>query len=635
VRKVIVDEPNESGRGTQGFTLRPVRRHLSVVALQSREGALARSFRQGKKAVRVSDRPLVQEIGPKDAWAVANLERKLLAGKQRNGFLKISKDLMRAEKTGSNISMGMFVQKRLVGYILAYAIGTDCDGSSEQDAKILLVNDWAILPQYRHHTYLAREAFFSEMRRLYPHRPLEAFGSRFYLYKWMRNRCVFERLGYRLSEYEKCDEDLYCVRWELAARGGKSRKVAPKAGQILKEYHIGGRIITVQQVSSIDDWTELESDWNRLVRITEDSSVFHTFEFQRVWWDSFGLSRRLFILAVRYEGEIIGVAPLQLSLVNILGRYFNRMEFIGDRWEMNRPKFLFPREHIEECLIATVKYLEESDEWDCFEAYEQNPNSPSTMSLEKAFGRGGYFFAKIKDYVCPYMSFDTNWEAFLASKSQRFRKNLKAARRKLSTFGRLKLSCHEQWPEVGDKLEVYKQIEDRSNKKEKQIGIARDKRSFLFFHDLARVFGKLNQFRLYLLKVDENPVAGTFGLEYDDKYYSLQIAHDKAFNRCSPGTLLESMEMEQCFRRGYKEYDFLGGYLNNKLRWTSRTRDTVGIYIFRKTIWLGIYYLAFFVIKIKAKDLLRKWGLMDSMIKLQKDAVACGKALKRLIYKVR
>ena len=106
------------------------------------------------------------------------------------------------------------------------------------------------------------------------------------------------------------------------------------------------------------------------------------------------------------------------------------------------------------------------------------------------------------------------------------------------------------------------------------MGISRNTDYYGFYRDLAQLFGKKGLFSIRMLSVDGKAIAGTFGLEYDGVFYSLQIVHDREFSRCSPGTYLEALEMEECFKRGYREYEFLGGFLNNKSRWTQSSRQT-------------------------------------------------------------
>jgi CelD/BcsL family acetyltransferase involved in cellulose biosynthesis len=167
---------------------------------------------------------------------------------------------------------------------------------------------------------------------------------------------------------------------------------------------------------------------------------------------------------------------------------------------------------------------------------------------------------------------------------------------------------YQMWntePDVLERLEAYKLIEARSWKAGEGVGVSRNTDYYAFYRDLAQVFGKKGQFAIRMLTVDGKPIAGTFGLEYDRIYYSLQIVHDREFSRCSPGTYLEALEMEECFGRGYREYEFLGGFLNNKSRWTRSSRATTQLHVYQPKPRFMALYVLLFRIKPLVKELVR------------------------------
>ncbi len=104
-------------------------------------------------------------------------------------------------------------------------------------------------------------------------------------------------------------------------------------------------------------------------------------------------------------------------------------------------------------------------------------------------------------------------------------------------------------------------------------------------------------------------MAATFGLVHERRFYSLHIAHDAAYSGCSPGTFLESLELEECFRTDLEEYDFLGGFLKNKVRWATHDRDTVEVHLYQRQPRLVVAYLYFFVVKPRLKRLLSRFGI--------------------------
>src|SRR4030095_15976547 len=102
------------------------------------------------------------------------------------------------------------------------------------------------------------------------------------------------------------------------------------------------------------------------------------------------------------------------------------------------------------------------------------------------------------------------------------------------------------------------------------------------------------QCRAFALFCGEQSVAATIAFTAGDVYYSTQIVHDESYAACSPGTLLEAMEIEYLMgEKRHVTYDFLGSFLNNKLRWTDDAAHTTYIFVlqrsFRNFIMDGYY----------------------------------------------
>ncbi len=231
--------------------------------------------------------------------------------------------------------------------------------------------------------------------------------------------------------------------------------------------------------------------------------------------------------------------------------------------------------------------------------------------MQKNMKEQGYLVASTPDSICPYLSFDASWEDLLNTKSRKFRQNLKASRRKLQALGTLDYSSNNQWPELDTCFEQYKVLEGKSWKQAKKVGINRDVSYSSFYYALAHKFSGNKNFTFRILTLDENPIAATFGLIHNNQFYSLHIVYDPEFRKYSPGTLLESMELEECINRGFREYDFLGGFLNNKLRWTKQYRETTELFIYRKDLRLRLVFFIYFVAKPGLKTLLNKTGLKE------------------------
>src|SRR5213082_1594 len=83
--------------------------------------------------------------------------------------------------------------------------------------------------------------------------------------------------------------------------------------------------LEVSVIENVDDLIAVRSEWNALLASSRADCIFLTWEWLYTWFKHLGSGRQLFIVAVRREGELIGLAPLTMKK----GIPFTRMEFAG------------------------------------------------------------------------------------------------------------------------------------------------------------------------------------------------------------------------------------------------------------------------------------------------------------------
>jgi CelD/BcsL family acetyltransferase involved in cellulose biosynthesis len=194
------------------------------------------------------------------------------------------------------------------------------------------------------------------------------------------------------------------------------------------------------------------------------------------------------------------------------------------------------------------------------------------------------------------------------------RSNINRLRRKLANEGEINIRKVEKWPDLQRSLETYCEIEERSWKTEKNLTISGDKCSYFFYRALAKAFAAGGGgFQLRVLECDGKPLASTFGIAREGIFQSLKIAHDRNYDELSPGTLLESYELEELFAEPLTRYEFMGSFLSNKLRWTTTVYQTRNIHVYRRQPRLVLFFFVFFILKRHVKTFLKRTGLFDKV----------------------
>jgi hypothetical protein len=551
----------------------------------------------------------VRELLPEDAPAVARIESRAHDRSLTDGPDEHRERLTAALAESSNLSFGVFDDDELVGYVLCY--GFEPTAFADEQGNVLYVEDAAITPEYRPALPRLLKRFARHIHAYFPGVWIEAHAFERVLPIWRRHDGLFARHGFRFRRCEKTGELLhgqarYALRWEPLQRGDTTAlqdMLAELPAHSPRPEQADDYVIKVVRRES--DWDVLEDVWDALLLATPDHTAFQCYKYQRLWWRHFGGDSELVIVLVLERNAIVGIAPLRTSVVRHYGRYRRELGFIGSRWQVDRPQLLFPEKASELVRVLVDFLVRHERDWEIGDFYEQLTGSERTLSLADAFRAAGCLVGLERDSACPYIDLTTSWMEFIAGKSQKLRKNLKAAERCLAEAGPLQYRTCDTFPEVAAELERYAALEKRSWKDKEGVGVARDADYFAFYQEMAEVFGRHGAFVTRLLGVEGRDVAGTFGLVFDGVYYSLQISHDGELNRCSPGTLLEARELEACFARGYREYEFLGGFLTNKSRWTSTFRQTTQLHVYRRTPSLTLLHAWLFRIKPWIKELIR------------------------------
>ena len=546
-----------------------------------------------------------------DAGAIARLERTCQARALRQGKKHFYDRLKFVDKTGRGLNLGLYSGTRLIGYILSHE--ADSTLLREQSGRFVVrVDNIAAHPKWKRHFDHLLTRYLRYLQMLYPAHAIEADGPESAARFAMRHKQFFLRNGYELAEANQLDRTAsgqahHVLHWHPPAtthtRSADNRHNTQRARHT---YHLDGQAYSVETWTDERAWHELMPYWNALLLKTFDHTVFQTYEYQRIWWRHFGLSRRLFILVIRRNDEVIGIAPLQICPAVYYGKCFRELGFIGVNWEVDRPKFLFGDQSAI-CSTLTARFLEEHDHlWDLIRLYEQREDSFVLSTFCEEMRGYRYLTAITKDAVAPYLRTDTTWDAFSKSLSSRMRKNLKAARKKLEAMGQFRYVEYKTYPDALEKLEWYKQIERKSWKAAAHVGPSKHEHYYRFFEALASEFGKTGQFHIRFLTLDDQPIAGTFGLQIANNFYSLHIAHDHEYSKYSIGTLLEFMELESCFNGDCLEYDFLGSFLNNKLRWTSTVRTSKELHVYQKQARLILLFVIYHRVKPFIKKIVMK-----------------------------
>jgi hypothetical protein len=317
---------------------------------------------------------------------------------------------------------------------------------------------------------------------------------------------------------------------------------------------------------------ELRNDWDDLVLRSSAPNFFSTWEWAKAWWDVYGKGKREWIWALFSSGELVGIAPLYLSgkSLNFMGKGFaDRLDFIIQRGK-------------EELFFEYfLSFLLNDQSWELLDFSELSAQS-STLQYFKKFSP----FSSLRilpQSKLPFLTLPSSWNDFL----KRFNKK---RRDKVNYYPRL-LSRNFSWriEEKNDEqlqeglLELYRLHLSRFKKKLMPTPVLLP--SFRDFHlRLAEELSGKNILKLFLLYLDEKPVAALYGFEFGDRFYFYLSGQDDHFRQYGLGFVLQTFAIKEAIEKGLKFFDFLRGMEAYKLHWKPEVEENVRILAHRGSI---------------------------------------------------
>jgi CelD/BcsL family acetyltransferase involved in cellulose biosynthesis len=147
------------------------------------------------------------------------------------------------------------------------------------------------------------------------------------------------------------------------------------------------------------------------------------------------------------------------------------------------------------------------------------------------------------------------------------RADLRRCRRRLDELGRVTLQQTTTEANLDAALNDLVALEAMGWKGERRVAVASRPTTAAFYREVAGWAAHEGMLRLYVLRVDERPVAATLGLAAHGELYLLKAGFDPALARCSPGRLLLAEVLADAAASGLRCAHLLGRPEAYKVEW--------------------------------------------------------------------
>lgn len=199
-----------------------------------------------------------------------------------------------------------------------------------------------------------------------------------------------------------------------------------------------------------------------------------------------------------------------------------------------------------------------------------DPSAPETNAIMCALKDSGWHVYTSTHQVNWVHTLTGSYEHYIASRSGRVRNTLKRKSAKMMAMPGMVFTVHTGDDDLDQALDAYNEIYERSWKVPEPHPD--------FVPQLIRAQANRGQLRLGILRQNNTPVAAQFWIVKQQTGFIYKLAHDKAFDKHSPGTVLLAQMIRHTMKHDHVErLDFLSGDDAYKRDWMTERRVKIQI----------------------------------------------------------
>jgi len=338
----------------------------------------------------------------------------------------------------------------------------------------------------------------------------------------------------------------------------------------------------IEIVTEYDDFMALETIWKNVQRQSRNDIICLTHEWFRCWWHSFGEGKKLFILVVKEEDKVIGIAPLHLAR----GTYRNMFRASEVGFCVNgmspRVDFISIKNREEAVIEFILNYLFDNCQlWDILRLNKICTKSPTYKILMHLLSKRNRTFRITEAIKSPYISIKGKWDDFYAGRSRNFRKGMRNKLNRVKRFGDVRIEKIQEEGRLYESLPILYDISGKSWKDSVGKSLPKRKCQVAFYDQITRIMGKKGWINIWLVQCPDGYIAFEYHLVYKGMIYPIRADFDEKYKAISPGSFLEYNIIRMLFDDpSISEYDFCGDNYWYMQNWTESANEHVSYAIF-------------------------------------------------------
>ncbi len=335
-------------------------------------------------------------------------------------------------------------------------------------------------------------------------------------------------------------------------------------------------------IASSEAFEAIKQEWKALVARLPDHTIFMTWEWQYLWWETYAerfKNARLRILTYYDEGQLVAILPYFVYDEPMGPFTLRKAAYLASKIEssdyldiITLPQY---REYFEAHLVDDLKSL--AHDADVIELNHCLPES-IMYQIFQGHSNGNHYVEKFR--VCPYVELPESFDAYLKQLSANFRSNVRRRTKKLLIKEKARFELVNETEDIDSVItSVFHLHEKRARQKGLDTKFVPELRQ-KFHQQVAQALVPQGYIKLFqLTSRNGEKIASLYCFDYGKTLAYFQSGFDPAWSNYSPGLVILGKAIEFAIQQGYRIFDFMRGGEAYKKNW-----GTIDRYIYLITV---------------------------------------------------
>jgi CelD/BcsL family acetyltransferase involved in cellulose biosynthesis len=346
-------------------------------------------------------------------------------------------------------------------------------------------------------------------------------------------------------------------------------------------------MVEIECITREDGLRNLRREWEELWQSSLTASFFLTFSWICCCWKELQAHNELRVFVARDEGRAVLVAPFMKSRRAQKGLPVDCLTFIEHPEAQIADILLARSQQSSRALEALLKFLVNVQvaDWHLL-SLDKIPQGSPTLELLAASAESCSSRFEVKSsHEALFIPLVGDWQAYLNTRSPRFRKTLRNVVNRIERLGAVEVKCYSG-QEVNDQtIEKLFSVSDSSWKVADGVAITSQTHRMRFFEDLLLAVAQRGDVRVWMLEVNGAAIASEIQVIDGPTVYALRSDYDERYADSSPGMYLQVEILQQLFRSSYESYNLGVGLNPYKTRWADQRLPVMNFRIYNQTMY--------------------------------------------------